>query len=62
VFERGKAQKRLFSALDAFSIEHFLPWIHQIMLAYQEQREEENDLYIPTDTKYSKAYYSKKVN
>ena len=45
-----------------FLFEHFLPWIYKIMLAYQEQKEKENDFLISTGTKYSKAYYSKKVN
>ena len=46
-----------------FTIELFLPWIHKIMLAYQEKKEEEHDdLYILSGTKYSKAYYTKNVN
>jgi len=45
-----------------FLFEHFLPWIHQIMLAYQEQKEPENDLLIPQGFTFSKAYYTKKVN
>jgi len=43
-------------------IEHFLPWIHQIMLAYQAQETSENDLFGPSANKFSKAYYTKKVN
>jgi len=50
------------SALGLFSDELFLPWIQRLMLAYQEQKETENDLFIPESTKYSKAYYTKKVN
>jgi hypothetical protein len=52
----------MFSAPGLFLFEHFLPWIQQIMLAYQEQKEEENDIFIPASTKYSKAYYTKKIN
>jgi len=32
------------------------------MLAYQEQKENENDLFIPESTKFSKAYYTKNMN
>jgi len=47
---------------DAFSFEHFLPWIHQIMLAYQEQNDSEYDPFQPRIARFSKAYYTKKVN
>lgn len=50
------------SALGLFSDELFLPWIQKFMLAYQEPKETENNLIIPESTKYSKAYYTKKVN
>jgi hypothetical protein len=36
--------------------------MEKIMLAYQEQKEPENDLFKPMNTKYSNAYYTKKVN
>jgi len=39
-----------------------LPWIHQIIIAYQEQEDQENDLFIPKNITYSKAYYTKKMN
>ncbi|HUD45152.1 MAG TPA: hypothetical protein VMR41_06415 [Patescibacteria group bacterium] len=44
-----------------FSIELFQPWIAKLMLAYKGQEESEYDL-IPKSTKFSKAYYTKKVN
>jgi len=43
-------------------IEHFLPWIYQIMLAYQELETSENDPFAPKTNKFSKPYYTKKVN
>jgi len=45
-----------------FTHELFLPWIHNLMLAYQEQNNPENDLFEPANTKYSKTYYTKKMN
>ncbi len=49
-------------APDALLFEHFLPWIHTIMLAYQDQEDAENDLFTPKAHIFSKAYYTKKVN
>jgi hypothetical protein len=45
-----------------FTHELFLPWIHNLMLVYQEQDNPENDSFERANTKYSKAYYTKKVN
>jgi hypothetical protein len=49
-------------APDASLFEHFLPWIHNIMLAYREEKEVENDFFAPKAHIFSKAYYTKKVN
>jgi hypothetical protein len=57
-----EAEKDSFSAPDAFSFEHFLPWIWKIMLAYQDSENNENDEFTPRDSKFSKAYYTKKIN
>jgi len=43
-------------------IEHFLPWIHKIMLAYQDQETSENDPFTSKTHGFSKSYYTKKVN
>jgi len=45
-----------------FSTELFLPWIANLMRAYQEQSESENGAFLPKHSKFSKAYYTKKVN
>ncbi len=42
-------------------IEHFLPWIQKIILAYQEQKESEN-YFLKPKNKFSNAYYTKKLN
>ncbi len=51
------------SAEDALCFEHVLPWIHQIMLAYEEQEDCDDDPFNPNKhNKFSIAYYSKKLN
>ena len=48
--------------LDRILSEYFLPWTHQIVLAYKGQNETENDIFLPKDTKLSKGYYMKIAN
>ncbi|OGG16064.1 hypothetical protein A3D77_01990 [Candidatus Gottesmanbacteria bacterium RIFCSPHIGHO2_02_FULL_39_11] len=43
-------------------IEHFLPWIQKIMLAYEIKSTDETDPFPPEGIKLSKGYYTKKVN
>lgn len=48
--------------LSAFCFEHFLPWIHKIMLAYQEQEDSKNPLFGRKINGFSEGYYKKKLN
>ena len=43
------------------SFEHFLPWIWKIMIAYQDNDDEKDDL-LPQNANFYKGYYNKKVN
>jgi len=52
----------LKSAPDALLFEHFLPWIQKIMLAYEIISGDEADPFPPEGTRFSKGYYTKKVN
>ncbi len=52
----------MFCAPEGLSFEHFLPWIDKIMLAYQDNKGSEKDEIVPQGTKFSKGYYTKKVN
>jgi len=45
-----------------FSTELFLPGVANLMRAYQEQSDSENGAFLPKHSKFSKAYYTKKVN
>ena len=49
-------------APDALLFEHFLPWIQKIMLAYEIISGDEKDPLPPEGTRFSKGYYTKKVN
>jgi len=49
-------------APDALLFEHFLPWIQKIMLAYEIISGDEADPFPPEGTRFSKGYYTKKVN
>jgi len=49
-------------AQSAFLVELFLPWIHNLMLAYQDQKELENDVFTPKTNRFSEGYYTKKLN
>ena len=61
--ERYKLHNYLASGAPIdFSDELFLPWIHKIMLAYQDHEDQENNVIHPAITKFSKAYYLKKMN
>ena len=51
-----------FGTPDAFLFEHFLPWLYKIMIAYQNQQDIQDDELIPQGNKFSKGYYTKKVN
>jgi hypothetical protein len=55
-----KGDSIFFSAPDALSFEHFLPWIYKIMLAYQAPDNSNIDQMLPHGTSFSKGYYSKK--
>ena len=59
MFETGEIS---FSAPDALSFEHFLPWIHKIILAYQDSDKSNAEQMLPQGTSFSKGYYSKKMN
>ena len=50
------------SAPDALSFEHFLPWIHKIMLAYNDPDNNTGEEMLPQGTSFSKGYISKKAN
>ncbi len=56
------AELRPRSAQGAFLVELFLPRIHNLMLAYQDQKELKNDLFQPKHTGFSEGYYTKKLN
>lgn len=51
-----------FTIPDASLFEHFLPWIQKIMLAYEIISGDETDPFPPEGTRFSKGYYTKKVN
>ena len=53
---------KFLCAPDALLFEHLLPWIQKIMIAYEIKSDHENDEIPPHGSKYSKGYYSKKVN
>jgi hypothetical protein len=48
------------STASAFSFEHFLPWVHKIILLYQEQKDTENDIFLSKDTGSPKHIILKK--
>ena len=47
---------------DAFSFEHFLPWIYKIMLTYQDSEKHTGEEMLPQGSSFSKGYYSEKLN
>lgn len=55
-------KKVLYGAPERLSFELFLPWIHNLMLAYQEQKDIESDEFTLKESTFSTAYYTRKVN
>jgi hypothetical protein len=49
----------LSTAIDSY-LEPLLVHFNKFMFAYLEQKELENDLFTPKNTKYPNAYYTKK--
>jgi hypothetical protein len=46
----------------AFLFKHFLPWIHNLMLHYQDQKELEIDPFTSWGDRFSEGYYTKKLS